>query len=1006
MVSSSAQIGSPVIIGREFELNALGQALHAAQRGEGHCIFITGEAGVGKSRLLNELRQRAVGERFVVLQGHCFEQDVSFPYSLWINALRDLFAWSEASEIEKLLGPLASEFVKLLPELALLLAEVEPTPALDPESEKRRLFEALARFAAQLAAASPLLIVLEDLHWSDAASLDFLRAFTHRLVDRPMLLIATYRSDEQPPQLVRFLAQVNRERGADELVLAPLTRNQAAEMTRKILKLERLPGDEFLDLIMRLTEGNPFFIEEVLKTLTEAGNALGAAGMWKRQSGKDLQVPSSVYDAVQRRMERLSPETRRVLTLAATMGQRVSFELLHQVSSKAEPELLAAIKDLLAAHLLVEESADQFAFRHALTRDAVYMGSLLRERQVLHKQIGETMEQFWGATSDSHAAELAYHFDQAAVWDKALKYSQHAGEQAHKLHAPREALAHFSRALEAAEQLNIAPSWSIPSGRAHALELLGEFDRARADYELALELARRAEDRGGEWAMLIDLGFLWQSRDWVRAGDYFERAFDLARSLEEPALIAQSLNRIGHWHLHRGQAREALSCHQQALALFRELNDRRGVAHTLDLLGLDSYTLGEVVQGAAYCEEAVPILRELDDRQGLANTLANLSFRPWFDTEVMGEIDLHQLANLSETALEIARSCDYRVGEGFALNEGAVCLCRVGEYGRGSEYLRRALGIAEEIEHRELLTGVHLAWGTDLGLGLLAFAEARKHLEAARVAAQERGSVALAFVATARLVTAYILQNDLARAQGLLHEVVQADLPDVTEMTFMLRSCWAARAELELALGNPGRALHIVERLLASTANLAQYGPHAVPRLSQLRGQALVALGRIEEAVAELQGALHVAGAQGQRPTLWRLHADLGKAYRAMRRRERAELAFSSARTIIQQLANTVPDGALRENFLKQALGAIPAAPALTPRQAAMKQFGGLTERERQVAVLIAEGQSNREMARTLLITVRTVEAHITRILDKLGLKSRADIAAWTVAKGLGRPRH
>src|SRR5260370_18280111 len=221
MVSHSSQIVSPVIIGREFELDILEQALYAAQTGKGRCILIAGEAGVGKSRLLNELRQRAVGERFVVLQGHCFEQDVSFPYSLWINALRDLFAWRDASEIEKLLGPWASEFVKLLPELALILPEVEPTPALDPDSEKRRLFEALARFAAHLAAANPLLIVLEDLHWSDAASLDFLRAFTHRVADRPMLLIATYRSDEQPPQLVLLLPQANRERAAAQLVLAP-----------------------------------------------------------------------------------------------------------------------------------------------------------------------------------------------------------------------------------------------------------------------------------------------------------------------------------------------------------------------------------------------------------------------------------------------------------------------------------------------------------------------------------------------------------------------------------------------------------------------------------------------------------------------------------------------------------------------------------------------------------------------------------------------------------------
>jgi len=204
-------------------------------------------------------------------------------------------------------------------------------------------------------------------------------------------------------------------------------------------------------------------------------------------------------------------------------------------------------------------------------------------------------------------------------------------------------------------------------------------------------------------------------------------------------------------------------------------------------------------------------------------------------------------------------------------------------------------------------------------------------------------------------------------------------------------------------LAIPEGALEIVERLLASTANLAQYGPQSVPRLSQLRGQALVTLGRIEEAVAEFQGAQTVAQKQRQRSMLWRLQADLGKAYRMRSRRLDAEREFSSARTIIQDLASSLPEGTLRNNFVKQALAAIPPPPAITPRQAARKEFSGLTEREREVAVLIAQGKSNREIAEMLVVTVRTVEAHITRILDKLGFKSRTEIATWAVAKGLAQ---
>lgn len=983
---------SPVFVGRTREMEFLEQALRAAQNGAGRCVLLAGEAGIGKSRLAGELVQRAAVEHFIILQGHCSEQDASFPYAPWIDAWRTFLAPKSASEASEFLGAFASELVKFLPELSLLIPSIQPSPPLDPEAEKHRVFESLARFGASLAATRPLLIILEDLHWSDEQSLELLHFFIRRIAALPILLIGTLRTEELSPRLTHHLAKLNRDRLLTEIQLTPLVRQDVAQMAQAILHTEHPIADDWLDTFMPLTEGNPFFIEEILKSLPE-GSAFDK-----------LQIPRSIQDVVQRRIEGLPEKTRYILLFAAIIGERFDFGLLQETAAQDEPSLLRMLKELLAALLIVEETAEQFAFRHALTREAVLATLMLRERRAMHQAVGEAMERLVGTRSKARAEQLGYHFYQAGAWQKAMDYSQRAGEQAQALYAPHEALTHFTRALDAARQLGISPPHSCVRGRAQMYEMLGEFDSARADYEVALESTRREADRKGEWQSLIDLGFLWQSRDLVHAGKYFELAFDLARSLEENTLLAQSLNRIGYWHAHRGQIREARSDHQQALELFRQLNDRRGMAETLELLGLDSYALGEVIQGAVYCEQAVPILRELDDRQGLVNTLTNLSSRPRYDSEVMGEIDLHQLANLSETALGIARSCDYRVGEVAALHEGAACLCRAGEYGRGWEYLGRALSIAEEIEHRELLTSVHLVWGIELYLGLLALDEAREHLEAALATAQERGSVGLTFVATAGLVRACIAQNDLARAQGLLDAVLEGDLPDVKGMTLLQRTCWTARAELELALRNPARALEIVDRLLASMANLAQYGPQAVPRLSQLRGQAFVALGRIGEAIAEFRGAQTVTQKQGQRSMVWRLHIDLGKAYLVIGRREDAEQEFSSAQAIIQQLADTVPDGELHEHFLKQALAEIPTAPALTPRQAAMKEFGGLTERERQVAVLIAQGKSNREIAETLAIAVRTVESHITRILDRLGLKSRAEIAMWAVGKGLARP--
>ena len=986
------------LVGRHQELNTLEKALHNVSQGMGCCILLTGEAGIGKSRLLAELKHQAASEKFTILQGNCFEQSLSFPYAPWVDALRAYFAPLDATQIKKLLGPLAPEFMKLLPELALLLPQLQPSPSLEPVAEKYRLFESFTRLGSSLSASNPVLLILEDLHWGDVLSLELVQYFVGRLQHQPIMLIGTYRSEGSSPHLVRLLSELNRERLAQEIGLKSLSRDEVEQMARTLLKTGHRISPSFADALKAITDGNPYFVEEILKDLTEEGHV---DELLQQKTFDELPIPQSIQMLVQQRVEQLPETTRRILICASVIGQRFDFRLLQETTGQHEQDLLEALKELIAAHLVVQESADQFAFKHALTRDAVYSMLMFRESKLMHQTVGEALEQGGGTRIDAPVAQLAYHFYQAGVWQKATDYSHRAGEQAQALYAPREAVTHFTRAIDAARQSGISPTRADVRNRAQAYEVLGDFDHARSDYEVAMDLQPPSPDRAGEWQSLIDLGFLWQSRNLARAGEYFERAYELARSLGEATLIAQTLNRIGNWHLHAGMMREGLSDHQQALELFRGVNDRRGMAQTLELLGLGSYGLGEVIQGAAYCEQAVPIQRELDDRQGLVNTLTTLSMRLRFDTtEVMGEIDLHQLAKQCETAREIARSCDYRVGEAGALHEAAVCLCRAGEYGRGWEYLRGGLRIAEEIDHTELLVSVHQALGGEFYLGVLAVAEARAHLDASLVAAVERGSLGLTYFVTARLVTACILQNDLARAQALLDGILPVDLPDFRGMTTLLRGCWAARAELELALGNRARALEIIDRLLESTTNRSHYGPHSVPRLSQLRGQTLVALGRIEEAVAEFQGAQTVAQEQGQRPMLWRLHADLGKAYRELNRRADAKREFSSARTIIQDLAATLPQGELHDHFVRQALVAIPATPTLTPRQAARKESGGLTQREREVAVLIAQGKSNREIAERLVITVRTVEANITRILDKLGFKSRTEIATWAVMRG------
>lgn len=989
MVLTPNTVVSPVLVGRAREVDILDRALHTVQNGKGCCVFLAGEAGIGKSRLAAELEHRATTANFLVLRGYCSEQDTSFPYGPWIGALRTFMAPQTATQASEWLGAAAPEMVKLLPELSLLLPTIQPTPPLDPAAEKHRLFETLARFATTLTASHPLLIILEDLHWSDEQSLELLHFFVRRAAAFPILILGTYRGEEYSPRLAYYLTELTRARLADEIQLTPLNRPDVSRIIQAILKTESPLSPDWLDLLMPLTEGIPFFIEEMTKSLVQAGRR---PGQWD-----PFQIPRSIQHIIQRQVEQLPESSRHILSLASVIGVRFDFALLQEAAAVEETSLLGMLKELIVAQLIVEETADQYAFRHALTREVVYTSLLLRERKSLHQVIGAALERLVGTQVDAHIAFLANHFFQAEDWQKTMVYSQRAGEKAQMLYAPREALAHYTHALTAAQKLNIAPPRSALRGRAQVYELSGEFDLARADHEAALEMARQATRRMDEWQSLIDLGFLWQSRDLERAGRYYQSSLDLARNLEDDSIVAQTLNRVGNWYHNLGQDREALSYHQEALALFREHDDRRGMASTMDLLGIVSYQLGEVIQGADYLEQAIPILRELDDRQGLVNTLTNLTVRALSNTEVLGEINYAQLVGLSDEALQVAQSFNWYQGELHALMQGAICLERVGEYGHALERLVQAQSLAEESRNRESYARLYLISG-QIFSGLMAYSEAKQYFETGLAYLQELGSGLLILTAKAFLATVAISQTDFARAHTLLDDVLGTEYPQGQEQG-PLRRCWSAYAELELAEGNPRRALGIVERLLAATPNLVQYGPHAVPYLSRLLGQALMSLGRMEEAESEWQGTLPVAFQLGQRPMLWRLHAHLGHLYRAMGRRDDARSEFASARAIIQDLGNTIVEGPLRDHFLRQALAQIPAAPGLSLRQNAKNENGGLTEREHEIAVLIAQGKSNREIAVKLVISPKTTERHVANILSKLGFNSRSQIAAWIAAR-------
>jgi predicted ATPase len=337
---------SPVIVGRAPHLAFFDHILHDCRSGTGHTLLISGEPGIGKTRLVSDGKRRARGMGFLVLEGSCFETDRSLPYAAVADLLRGHISECPPERVAGRLGPGAAEFVKVLPELAGCPGVPRAAASFEPAQEQRRLFQALARFVTDLSRRGPVLMLVEDLHWSDELSLALLLELARRIPLQPVLLLLTYRSDEVSPGLSQLLAALDRQRLASEVTLSPLDAADVEAMVRAILGLDRPPRSEFIADLHALTEGNPFFVEEVLRSLVHTGEIFHLRSGWDRRPTAGLPIPRSVHESVRRRSAGLSARAAEALVLAAVAGRRFDAGLLRDLLGADEQELVAVIKEL------------------------------------------------------------------------------------------------------------------------------------------------------------------------------------------------------------------------------------------------------------------------------------------------------------------------------------------------------------------------------------------------------------------------------------------------------------------------------------------------------------------------------------------------------------------------------------------------------------------------------------------------------------------------------------
>lgn len=461
---------APRMIGRQPQLQELEEQLRLARAGLCRVVLLAGDAGVGKTRLLRTLLERARSQPGIqILQGYCFEEYPPAAYGSFAGALRDFMRAHGPEPMIRAAGPLAGDLLPLLPELGL----PSPGPVImdDAQSRKQRLFEALYRVLRPQGAAQCRVLVLEDLHWADQTSLELLRYLARAAEREALLLLGTYRADEVTLShpLHHALVQLTRDRLLHEVSLPPLTTVEVAQMIDAIIG--RGVPDPFLATMADRTGGNPFFVEEVLSSLLDAGTldaAMEAAQRGRHES--QLLIPRSIRDSIHGRTRDLDEATIDVLRYAAVVGRHFDLQLLGRVTVLAATALIGAVSRLVERQLVVEERGsreDRYSFRHALSREAIYDELLGLDRRRRHRAVLGALEELHPEDREPVLDQLAYHSLQAHEEAKAVHYARLAGDRSARMFAFREAMGHYQTALELLDTED-------PRERAELLEQLAE----------------------------------------------------------------------------------------------------------------------------------------------------------------------------------------------------------------------------------------------------------------------------------------------------------------------------------------------------------------------------------------------------------------------------------------------------------------------------------------------------------------------------------------------------
>jgi class 3 adenylate cyclase/tetratricopeptide (TPR) repeat protein len=869
----SAERGLTPYVGRERELQTLLQCFERAKVGHGQVVFIVGEAGIGKSRLLHEFRRR-LGDEATWVEGRCMSFGRSMPFHAIIDMVKRTFRIEEgdpesviAGKLERGVILLGEDLRAILPYLHYLLSidPGESVATMDPQQRRGEVFDALRRLLVRAAEVRPQVVVHEDVHWIDSASEESLLFTADSIPTNRILHVLTYRPGYKQP--------FGEHSFHTRIALPTLSAEDSVQMAQAVLDTDSLPED-LRALIVRKAEGNPFFVEEVVKSLQEIGAIRRLDDRYVLARRLDeIVIPDTIQDVIMARIDRLAEAPKKTLQLASVIGREFTRRLLDRIGDIREGTE-ALLRDLKAIELIYEKALFPelaYMFKHALTHEVAYNSLLVQRRKELHGIIARAVEELYAERLAEQYEVLAYHFGRADDTDKALEYLLKAAQKAASAFANREAVALYEQALEACRRQGDAVDHRVVMSIQQALAGLGlvlsDFERSRAAAGEAMAIARRLGDTTSEASALATMGFATAiDHRFDRAIEYCREAVRVASAVDAKPIIANAYLTTGLVHEVLGRLDEGREDMAKAIAISRAAND---IPTYVQATFFDAHTLNWAGK-----------YREANERHAEALQLAR-QHRLLFPL----------LWGFFEYG--VALTGGGRYDDAVALLEEGIALCEK----MGEEIMR----------HRMLNT---LGW-LYLELGDLdaAIDFNRRGAEAAR----KRGDDETIANPEINLGDAFMAKGDLTLAAEFLDGVhARVRKPTTSEWMKWRYSMhlFASLGELALARGERDRAHRFADDCLeiASRTSSRRY----LVRGWRLRGQISLAQGQGDDAERMLRQALEMAEMIQNPPQRWLTHAALGDLLRRRGDSDGAQRAYGAARAIVDATRSGLRTPSLR----------------------------------------------------------------------------------------------